>query len=62
MGKMILHFSGLQAAKKFVARVKQIPYVTYATDFTFKQNPAVMVCGDFTPEREEFIQSLKSHR
>ena len=62
MSKMVLPFSGPASAKRFVAKVKQLPYVTYATDYSrggSKSN--VMVCGDLTPEREEFIKSLKKY-
>ena len=62
MGKITLGFSGPAAAKRFIAKVKQLPYVTYATDYSrggSKSN--VMVCGDFTPEREEYIKSLKKY-
>lgn len=62
MGKIVLQFSGPQSAKRFVAKVKQLPYVTYATDYSrggSKSN--VMVCGDLTPEREEYIKSLKRY-
>ena len=60
MGKLIVHFSGPAKAKKFVQRVKELPYVTYATDYSSGGSHSnVMVCGDFTPEREKFINSLK---
>lgn len=63
MGKMYLHFSGPAAAKRFVAKVKQLPYVTYATDYSRGGSKSdVMICGEFTPEREEFIKSLKSYK
>ena len=61
--KLTLHFSGPQAAKRFIAKVKTLPYVTYATDYSRGGSKSdVMVCGEFTPEREEYIKSLKSYR
>lgn len=63
MSKLILHFSGPKSAKKFVAKVLQLPYVTYATDYSRGGSKSdVMVCGDFNPEREEFIKSLRVYR
>ena len=63
MSKLVLHFSGPQAAKRFVAKVKELPYVTYATDYSRGGSKSdVMVCGDFTPEREEYIKSLKRYK
>lgn len=61
--KLTLHFSGPQAAKRFIAKVKSLPYVTYATDYSRGGSKSdVMVCGEFTPEREEYIKSLRSYR
>lgn len=60
--KLVFQFSGPASAKRFVARVKELPYVTYATDYSrggSKSN--VMVCGEFTPEREEFINGLRKY-
>lgn len=62
MGKIVLQFSGTASAKRFVAKVKQLPYVTYATDYVRDGGHAnVMVCGNLTPEREEYIKSLKKY-
>ena len=62
MSKLILHFSGPAAAKRFVAKVKQLPYVTYATDYSRGGSKSdVMVCGEFTPEREEYIIGMKKY-
>ena len=61
--KLIYHFSGPQAAKRFVAKVKELPYVTYATDYSRGGSKSdVMVCGDITPEREEYIKSLRRYK
>lgn len=60
IGKLIVHFSGPQKAKKFVQRVKELPYVTYATDYSSGGSHSdVMVCGDLNDERVDFIMSLK---
>ena len=60
MGKMIVRFPGPARAKKFVQKVKELPYVTYATDYSSGGSHShVMVCGDFDEEREKFIRSLK---
>lgn len=62
MGKLILHFSGPQAAKKFIQKVKQLPYVTYATDYSRGGSKSdVMICGEITAEREEYIKSLRRY-
>lgn len=58
--KLILAFGGTASAKRFVEKVKKLPYVTYVTDYSrggSKTN--VMVCGDFTPEQEEEIRNMK---
>lgn len=63
MGKLILHFAGPQAAKRFIQKVKELPYVTYATDYIREGSKSdVMVCGEFNEEREAYIKSLKSYR
>ena len=62
MSKLILHFSGPASAKRFVARVKELPFVTYATDYSRGGSKSdVMVCGDLNPEREALIKSLKKY-
>ena len=62
MSKLVLHFSGPASAKRFVARVKELPFVTYATDYSRGGSKSdVMVCGDLNPEREEYIKSLKKY-
>ena len=63
MSKLVLHFSGPQAAKRFVAKVKELPYVTYATDYSRGGSKSdVMVCGEFNEEREEYIKSLRRYK
>ena len=63
MSKLVFHFAGPQAAKRFIAKVKQLPYVTYATDYSRGGSKSdVMVCGEFDQEKEEYIKSLKSYR
>lgn len=60
MSKLIIHFPGPAAAKKFIAKVKALPYVTYATDYSSGgAHSNVMVCGEFDEEREKYIKSLK---
>lgn len=60
MSKIIIHFSGPAAAKKFIEKVKKMPYVTYATDYSSGGSHSnVMVCGEFTREQEEQIKSKK---
>ena len=62
MSKLVLHFSGPSSAKRFVARVKELPFVTYATDYSRGGSKSdVMVCGDLNPEREAFIKSLTKY-
>ena len=62
MSKLVLHFSGPASAKRFVARVKELPFVTYATDYSRGGSKSdVMVCGDLNPERETLIKSLKKY-
>lgn len=62
MSKLVLHFSGPASAKRFVARVKELPFVTYATDYSRGGSKSdVMVCGDLNSEREAFIKSLKKY-
>lgn len=63
MSKLVFHFAGPQSAKRFISKVKQLPYVTYATDYSRGGSKSdVMVCGEFNEEREKFIESLKSYR
>ena len=63
MSKLILNFSGTASARRFIAKVKELPYVTYATDYIRDNGKAaVMVCGDLTPEREEYVKSLKVYK
>ena len=60
MSKIIVHFPGPAAAKRFIEKVKKLPYVTYATDyFCGGSHSKVMVCGEFTPEQEEQIKSKR---
>ncbi len=60
MSKIIIHFSGPAAAKKFIEKVKKLPYVTYATDYSCGgSHSKVMICGEFTQEQEEQIKSKK---
>ena len=62
MSKMYLSFSGPAAAKRFIARVKELPFVTYATDCSRGGSKSeVMVCGDLNPEREELIKSMRKY-
>jgi hypothetical protein len=62
MNKLVLHFSGPQAAKRFVAKVKELPYVTYATDYSRGGSKSdVMVCGELEGKEEE-IMKLKRYR
>jgi hypothetical protein len=62
MSKLVLHFSGPASAKRFVSRVKELPFVTYATDYSRGGSKSdVMVCGDLNPEREALIKSLKKY-
>ena len=62
MSKLVLHFSGPASAKRFVARVKELPFVTYATDYSRGGSKSdVMVCGDLNQEREALIKSLKKY-
>ena len=62
MSKLVLHFSGPASAKRFVAKVKQLPFVTYATDYSRGGSKSdVMVCGEFNPEREELIKSMRKY-
>ena len=61
--KLIYHFSGPQAAKRFVAKVRELPYVTYATDYSRGGSKSdVMVCGEFSQEQEEYIKSLRRYK
>ena len=59
MSKLVINFADRASARRFVQRVKELPYVTYATDYKCGSRSHVMVCGDITPEREEFIKVLK---
>lgn len=62
MSKIYLPFSGPAAAKRFIARVKELPFVTYATDYSRGGSKSeVMVCGDLNPEREELIKSMRKY-
>lgn len=57
---MYVYFSGATAARRFVERVKRLPYVSYATAYTWNRNHAkVMVCGDLEGREEEIVK-LKS--
>ena len=57
--KIVLHFTSQQSAKRFVERVKKLPYVTYATDYCRSQSKSdVMVCGELEGKEEE-IKALK---
>lgn len=61
MSKMVLPFSGPASAKRFVAKVKQLPYVTYATDYSRGGSKSdVMVCGDLDGKEDE-IKKLKRY-
>lgn len=56
--KVIVHFSSTAAAKRYVEKVKKLPYVTYATDYCRKTGSFhVMVCGEFTPEQAQMIKT-----
>ena len=62
MSKLIFTFSGTAAARRFIAKVKELPYVSYATDYIREVSKAnVMVCGEFNEEREAYIKSLKRY-
>ena len=62
MSKLVFHFSGPAAAKRFIAKVKTLPYVTYATDYSRGGSKAdVMVCGDLEG-KEEYLKSLRSYK
>lgn len=60
MSKVIIRFSGPAAAKKFIEKVKKLPYVTYATDYCCgNSHSKVMICGEFSEEQEEQIKNKK---
>lgn len=62
MSKLIFTFSGTAAARRFIAKIKELPYVTYATDYVRDGGHSnVMVCGEFNEEREAYIKSLKRY-
>lgn len=62
MSKLIFTFSGTAAARRFIAKVKELPYVSYATDYSRGgSKPEVMVCGDLNSEREELIKSMRKY-
>lgn len=61
MNKMIIHFSGPASAKRFVEKVKKLPYVTYATDYSRGGSKSdVMVCGELEGKEDE-IKKLKRY-
>jgi hypothetical protein len=61
MSKLVLHFSGPAAAKRFVAKVKELPFVTYATDYSRGGSKSdVMVCGELDGKEDE-IKKLKRY-
>lgn len=61
--KIILKFGSISAAKRYVEKVKKLPYVSYATDYSRGgSNYNVMVCGEFTEENEKELVSLKQYR
>jgi hypothetical protein len=61
MSKLVLHFSGPASAKRFVARVKELPFVTYATDYSRGGSKSdVMVCGELDGKEDE-IKKLKRY-
>lgn len=61
MSKLVLHFSGPASAKRFVARVKELPFVTYATDYSRGGSKSdVMVCGELEGKEDE-IKRLKRY-
>lgn len=57
--KIVINFPDRARARKFLQKVKELPYVTYATDYKCGSRSHVMICGEITPDREEFIKSLK---
>jgi len=59
--KIIINFSAHAAARRFVQRVKALPYVTYATDYKCGSRSHVMVCGELEGKEEE-IKKLKKQR
>lgn len=62
MAKIILHFQSQQSAKRFVEKVKKLPYVSYATDYCRGHSKSdVMVCGELEGKEEE-IKAMKLNR
>lgn len=60
MSKVIIRFSGPAAAKKYIEKVKKLPYVSYATDYCCgNSHSKVMVCGEFNQEQEDLLKSKK---
>ena len=57
--KIVINFPDRARARKFLQKVKELPYVTYATDYKCGSRSHVMICGELTEERIEFIQTLK---
>ena len=57
--KIVINFPDRARARKFLQKVKELPYVTYATDYKCGSRSHVMVCGELTDERIEFIKTLK---
>ena len=59
MSKLVLHFSGPASAKRFVEKVRRLPYVTYATDYSRGGSKSdVMVCGELEGKEDE-IKKLR---
>lgn len=57
--KIVINFPDRARARKFLQKVKELSYVTYATDYKCGSRSHVMVCGELTDERIEFINTLK---
>ncbi len=61
--KIVMYFHSSSQAKRFLERVKALPFVTYANDYCVSWGrSAVMVCGEFTPEQEDQIRQLRSKK
>ena len=57
--KIVFKFNTSGERKRYLEKVKALPYVRYATDYvTSGQHYAVMVCGEFNEEQETTLRKL----
>lgn len=55
--KIYIPFQSTSKAHEFAQKVRKLPGVSYATDYAFRGNYKVMICGEWDDETEKKLKN-----